>query len=125
MSSTSVFRVAAAVTAGAGFTGFMGIFVETGFDITVSPWVIPALFVLPFVLVLLLAPRHVRAAAWVMVPFSLAYFLRMAIVIPHLDFGVGLGWTELVAIYVGGVAGAVGFVAAVRSLAARGRVAAH
>jgi len=125
MSSSSVFRIAAAVIAAVGLLKFLDIFVQSGFDITVSPWGFLLLFVLPFVVVLILAPRHIRAAAWVMVPFSLATFLWMAIGISQSDFGVGLGWSDLLAGYVGGAACAVGFVAAIRSLAVREPMAAH
>jgi hypothetical protein len=122
MSSGSVFRIAAAVVAAVGLGKFMWIFVDFGFDITVSPWGFLLVFVLPFVVVLLLARRHLRAAAWVMVPFGLATFAFMVVGI----IGQGGYTVEVVLVgYPAAVACAIGVVAAIRSLAVRKPVAAH
>lgn len=125
MSSRTLFRVAAAVVALVGLAKFLDIFIQSGFDITTSPWGFLLVFVLPFVVVLLLARSHIRAAAWVMIPFSLVTLAWMVLGITQNDFGVGLGWSDLLAGYVGGAACAVGFVAAIRSLAVREPAAAH
>lgn len=121
MSSSSVIRVAAAVVAVVGLSKFSWIFVESGFDITVTPWGFLLLFVLPFVVVLLLGPGHPRAAAWVMVPSGLATFAFMAVGIAQSEYTLEV---VLVA-YPAAAACAIGVVAAIRSLAVRQPVAAH
>lgn len=121
MSSKSVLRVAAAVVAIVGLAKFSWLFVESGFDITVSPWGFLLVFVLPFVVVFLLALVHARAAAWVMVPFGVATFVFMA-------FGIAQnGFTLEVALVAYPVAAAcgIGVVAAIRSLVVRPSMAAH
>lgn len=121
MSSRSVFRVAAAVAGAVGFIKFTWLFVESGFDITVSPWGFLLVFVLPFAVVLLLAPRHPRAAAWAMVPSGLATFVFMAVGIAQSEYTVEV---VLVA-YPVATACVIGVVAAIRSLAVREPIAAH
>jgi hypothetical protein len=121
MNSGSLFRIAAAVVAAVGLGKLIWIFVDAGFDITVSPWGFLLVFVLPFVVVLLLARRHLRAAASVMVPFGLATFAFMVV-------GIGASGYTLEVVLVGypaAVACAIGVVAAIRSLAVRMPVAAH
>lgn len=121
MTSRSVFQVAAAVAATVGLIKFSWLFVESGFDITVSPWGFLLLFVLPFVVVLLLARRHVRTAAWVMVPFGLGTFVFMAFGIAQSEYTLEV---VLVA-YPVATACAIGVVAAIRSLAVREPVVSH
>ena len=121
MSSGSVLRVAAAVMAAIGFFKFSWIFVDSGFDITVSPWGFLLVFVLPFVVVVLLAARHLRGAAWMMVAFGLPTFAFMAIGIAVSEY-----WLEVILVgYPVAIASVVGVIAAVRTLAARSPVAAH
>jgi hypothetical protein len=124
MNSSAVFRTAAAVMAVVGTLKFTWIFVEAGFNPAVSPWGFLLLFTLPFVVVVLLGRRHRRAAAWVMVPFSLGTFLFMAIGIAQAGFALD-GWGDILAGYVGGTACAIGLIAAIRTLAVRPALTAH